>query len=68
MAFEAIHSLNVLHGDIRAENILVSSDGMRVYVIDFEWGTIVDKDDPCIMGEKNELIDLLKNFPATSVR
>jgi len=38
-AFEAIHGLNALHGDIRPENILVG-DG-AVWIIDFEYSYII---------------------------
>jgi RIO-like serine/threonine protein kinase len=38
-SFEAIHGLNVLHGDIRPENILVGTDG-AVWIIDFEFSYI----------------------------
>jgi serine/threonine protein kinase len=34
-AFQELHRLKVLHGDIRASNILVSSNE-SVYIIDFE--------------------------------
>ena len=40
-AFEEIHSLNVLHGDIRPANILVAEDGNTVWIIDFEDGEII---------------------------
>ena len=40
-AFEEIHSLNVLHGDIRPANILVAEDGNKVWIIDFEDGEIL---------------------------
>lgn len=39
-AFSAIHSLGVIHGDIREENILVGKDG-NIWVIDFEMSSIV---------------------------
>ena len=34
-AYQEIHKLKVLHGDVRAANILVSSN-QSVYIIDFE--------------------------------
>lgn len=45
-AFEEIHNLNVIHGDVRLANILVSEDGNQVWIIDFEDGQImVDRDE-----------------------
>jgi len=38
-AFDRIHSLGVLHGDLRPENILVGPDG-DVWIIDFEFSRI----------------------------
>ena len=38
-AFDRIHSLGILHGDIRPENILVGTDG-DVWIIDFEFSRI----------------------------
>jgi RIO-like serine/threonine protein kinase len=35
--FDAIHSLGVMHGDIRKQNILVG-DNDSVWIIDFEMG------------------------------
>jgi RIO-like serine/threonine protein kinase len=40
-AFEEIHNLNVLHGDVRPANILVAEDGNKVWIIDFEDGQII---------------------------
>ena len=40
-AFEEIHHLNVLHGDVRPANILVAEDGNKVWIIDFEDGEIL---------------------------
>ena len=34
-AYQEIHRRNVLHGDVRAANILVSSN-QSVYIVDFE--------------------------------
>jgi serine/threonine protein kinase len=44
-AFDAIHSLDVVHGDVRPENILVSDDGNAVWIVDFEFSEIVDGDE-----------------------
>ena len=40
-AFEEIHNLNVVHGDVRPANILVAEDGNQVWIIDFEDGEII---------------------------
>ena len=40
-AFEAIHSLNVVHGDVRPENILVAEDN-SVWIVDFEFAQILE--------------------------
>ena len=40
-AFEEIHALNVIHGDIRPANILVTEDENKVWIIDFEDGQIL---------------------------
>ena len=37
----AIHALGVVHGDIRAQNILVAEGGSRVWIIDFEMSSIL---------------------------
>jgi serine/threonine protein kinase len=44
-AFDAIHALNVVHGDVRPENILVTEDENKVWIIDFEDGQIIDDGD-----------------------
>ena len=40
-AFDSIHSLGVIHGDIRADNILVAEGGDAAWIIDFESTEIV---------------------------
>jgi RIO-like serine/threonine protein kinase len=35
-AFEGIHALNVIHGDVRPANILVTEAENKVWIIDFE--------------------------------
>jgi RIO-like serine/threonine protein kinase len=40
-AFEEIHNLNVVHGDVRPINILVAGHGNKVWIIDFEDGQII---------------------------
>ena len=35
-AYQEIHGRKVLHGDVRAANILVSGN-QSVYIVDFEW-------------------------------
>jgi len=41
-AFEMIHSLNVIHGDVRTANILVAENGHKVWIIDFDYGEIIE--------------------------
>ena len=40
-AFEKIHLLNVVNGDVRPVNILVTEDGNNVWIVDFEDGQII---------------------------
>lgn len=63
-AFEAIHSLNVIHGDVHAENILVTEDGQTVWIVDFEFADIIDSENieplkaaemECVMALLNEI-------------
>ena len=41
IAFDTIHRLNVVHGDVWLANILVAEDGNKVWIIDFEDGQII---------------------------
>jgi RIO-like serine/threonine protein kinase len=41
-AFEAIHSLGVVHGDIRTHNILVADGGNEIWIVDFECAEIIE--------------------------
>jgi serine/threonine protein kinase len=55
-AFEAIHALNVIHGDVRPANILVAEEGNKVWIIDFEDGEILaDGDDEIRSDISNEI-------------
>jgi len=56
-AFEEIHSLNVVHGDVRPANILVAEDGNKVWIIDFEDGEILADGD---QYRESKLSDELK--------
>ena len=42
-AFKAIHALGVVHGDVRAENILITKDRNAVWIIDFEFAEIMER-------------------------
>lgn len=67
-AFKAIHSYGVLHGDVRADNILISEVGNTVWIVDFEFAEIIKEDD--VKESKisqeiqvvKELLNELKNY------
>jgi serine/threonine protein kinase len=56
--YDAIHSLNVIHGDVRAENILIHKDGKSVWMVDFELSesTSEDIDAQSKIGEENQVV------------
>ena len=67
-AFNSIHSLGVIHGDVRADNILVSNHGNGAWIIDFEFAEIIsDMDDAKHsklsqeMKDVNTLLEGIKN-------
>ena len=55
-AYREIHRRNVLHGDVRAANILVSSN-QSVYIVDFE---LARSDAESIL--EDEMIEVEKLF------
>ena len=58
-ALEEIHNIGILHGDIRAQNILLDrSETMRAYFIDFAFLRKSDCKD-AFEEEKEELRNLL---------
>ena len=64
-AFDLIHSLDVVHGDIRAENILIADDGCKVWIVDFEFAEIIERDDGRelqISLENQAVKEVLKEF------
>jgi serine/threonine protein kinase len=64
-AFDAIHSLNVVHDDVRAENILVAEDGNTAWIIDFEFAEIVKEEDTrkTLISEETQAVrDLLEGL------
>ena len=64
-AFDAIHSLNIIHDDVRAGNILVSEDGNTTWIIDFEFAEIIKDDDvreSLISKETQVVRELLEGF------
>ena len=67
-AFAVIHSLNVIHNDIRAENILVQNGGERVWIIDFEFARIVGPEGEELKTVENRdienLIKKIKSSPS----
>jgi ankyrin repeat protein len=62
VAYAAIHELNVAHGDIRKENILVLRDG-SVRILDFEMSYIVPENDrELIRAETDEVFVMLQDL------
>jgi RIO-like serine/threonine protein kinase len=62
-AFHAIHGSGVVHGDVRADNILVSEDG-KVWIVDFEFAEIVtgNHGEREILEEMSVVRELLKGI------
>jgi serine/threonine protein kinase len=62
-AYDDIHSLHVIHVDVRAENILVGKDGKSVWIVDFEFSEILtgdtDEDIQLKISQENEAISYL---------
>ena len=61
-AFAEIHKLEVLHGDVRAANILVAEDE-SIWIVDFEYAQVVS-DRLVLDGEDSEvkmLLDRIRN-------
>ena len=56
--YDAIHSLDVIHGDVRAENILIHKDGKSVWMVDFELSESIseDIDAQSKIGEENQVV------------
>ena len=50
-AFNMIHNLNVIHGDVRTANILIAEKGNKVWIIDFDYGEIIED-----RGDRESLI------------
>ena len=40
-AYDKIHALGVIHGDVRVENILVDRTRKAVWIVDFEFSEVV---------------------------
>jgi tRNA A-37 threonylcarbamoyl transferase component Bud32 len=59
--YDAIHSLNVIHGDVRAENILIHKDGKSVWIVDFELSESINEDIDAHsrIGEENQVVHQL---------
>jgi serine/threonine protein kinase len=65
-AFDAIHALNVFHGDIRPENVLLTENS-GVWIVDFEFARIMDdKEDPEFSTETRVVKDMLRNVKIKS--
>jgi len=62
-AFEEIHNLNVVHGDVRPANILVAG---HVWIIDFEEGQIIADGDgereSKVSDEMNAACEMLRQI------
>ena len=56
-AYRAIHTYGVIHGDVGAHNIIISPDGQRVWIIDFEAGEFLSDEygDRAIRREMEDL-------------
>ena len=56
-AYRAIHAYGVVHGDVGAHNIIISPDGQRVWIIDFEAGQFLSEEyrDEAIKGEMEDV-------------
>jgi RIO-like serine/threonine protein kinase len=71
-AFEEIHALNVIHGDVRSANILVAEGGNKVWVIDFEDGQILgdgdEKRESEISNEMEAVCEMLQDINKRSGR
>jgi len=74
-AFEEIHHLNVVHGDVRPANILVAEDGNKVWIIDFEDGEIIadgdEERETKVLNEMKavrEMLQYIKTSPSLSGR
>jgi len=72
-AFEEIHQLNVVHGDVRPANVLVTEDGNKVWIIDFEDGEIIADGDEereskisAEMKAVHEMLQYIKTGPSPS--
>ena len=65
-AFDAIHSLNVIHGDVRPGNILVAESGNAAWIIDFEFAEIIKEEDDgrdTLISEETQVVrELLGGF------
>ena len=74
-AFEEIHHLNVVHGDVRPANILVAEDGNKVWIIDYEVGQIIadgDEERESKVSDEmeavHEMLQYMKTGPGPSGR
>ena len=74
-AFEEIHRLNVVHGDVRPANILVAEEGNKVWIIDFEDGEIIvdgDEERESKVSDEmkavHEMLQYIKSGPGPSGR
>lgn len=63
LAFEYLEKNNILHRDIRPQNILIDEKG-NVKIIDFGFGKILDSDS---QGNENDDNSIILNWPVTQL-
>lgn len=69
-AFDAIHELDVIHGDVREQNILVTDDG-SVFIIDFDHAyrlpEPIQTAEEYVAMERNEIKALFQQLKSRSL-
>ena len=62
-AFKAIHDHDVVHGDVRPENVLVEEESGQVWIVDFEFARIITENgDSEFSTEMREVEDMLSGM------
>jgi RIO-like serine/threonine protein kinase len=70
IAYDAIHRLGVIHGDVRKENVLILEDE-SVRIVDFENSSVVAENDEMKLSqldvtEVTLMLSALKSTPSCS--